>query len=729
MQLSGKKTKVTIITPTYNRANLITETIDSILAQDFKDFEYLILDDGSTDNTKKVVEPYLVDNRVKYLRQENKGEPETVNWGWGLANGEYFTQVNSDDPVMPNFLSEMIKAMDKNPDKVLAYPDFNFIDVNGKVISVTKSPNWDFKDALCAFSCYAASPGTFIRRSVFKDLKTIKRSRFKHINDVEMYWDMALMGDFLHVPKVLANWRAHLGQISTERYKAIPEIEQWFEYYFSKDDLPKNILELKPKVRESILNYFISLIHKSNLKSPEKRIAMKPYLEELKLPTFEFNCLQIGDNDLIGNKFNGHDLHIYLRKKGIEANHLVNWKQSRDENTFTCKFSTSNFTEGIIKNKLFLESDIVHLHLIHNTPFDLDYFPIVTRLKPTVITLHDPFFLGGHCIYHLECEKWKEHCLDCSHLDKPFAIEHDDTALKFELKRWAIQNSQITAIVASKWMEEKVRQSPIWKGKKIYYLPFGINQEIFKPTNVYEMRKKLGIDSDSIVLMFRADGHPYKGLDIIKKALSEIHSGRKITILTVKKEGNLDGFKNKFQIIEYGWVKDDKELSELYQACDIFLMPSRQETFGMMAIEAMSCGKTVLATEGTALENIIHSPECGLAVDEDDYTNALQNLINDPQELMSRGEKSLEFAQKNYNKEDYVSKMIEIYKEIIVNHKKDDVADLILEQLNKYCVRDVSEPAYSPLNKFAHVTYRAVLRPVLQRIYGNDIYQIDSFRN
>ena len=726
MQPSERKPKVTIITPTYNRADLITETIDSILAQDFKDFEYFILDDGSTDNTKKIVEPYLVNKRIKYLRQENKGEPETVNWGWNLANGEYFTQVNSDDPVMPNFLSEMVKAMDKNLDKVLAYPDFNFIDVNGNIIYISKTPNWNFQEALRAYSCYAASAGTFIRRSAFKDLKKIKRSRFRYINDVEMYWDMALRGDFLHVPKVLANWRVHSGQISTERYKSIPEIEQWFEYYFSKNDLKKEILELKPKVEESILNYFILLIRNSSLKSHEKKLLMMPYLEKLGLPTFEFGCLQIGDNDLIGNKFNGHDLHIYLREKGIEANHLIKLKQSNDENTFIYDFSASYFTEAIIKNKLFLEADIVHLHLIHNTRFDLNYLSIMTRLKPIVISLHDPFFLGGHCIHHFECEKWKKHCFDCSYLDKPFAIEHDDTALKFELKKQAIQNSEIATIVASKWMERKVKQSSIWKDKQIYFLPYGINLENFKPGNIFEVREKLGIDPHSIVLMFRSDVSPYKGLDIIKQALSEIYSERKITILTVSLKGNLNDFKDKFQIIEYGWVKDDKKLIELYQACDIFLMPSKQEAFGMMAIEAMSCEKTVLATKGTALEDVINSPECGLAVSEADYTNALQNLMNNPQELISRGKKSLEFAQANYNKDVYVSKMIEIYKGVIASHKRDDDANLILDQLNKYYA---NEPAYSPLNKFARVIYRTALRPVLQRIYGDDIYQIDSLRN
>ena len=83
--------KITVITPTFNRANLISKTIESILSQTYKDFEYYILDDGSTDNTKEVVEPYLKDKRVKYLWHENSGEPATVNWGWSLATGIFYS--------------------------------------------------------------------------------------------------------------------------------------------------------------------------------------------------------------------------------------------------------------------------------------------------------------------------------------------------------------------------------------------------------------------------------------------------------------------------------------------------------------------------------------------------------------------------------------------------------------------------------------------------------------
>ena len=109
-----KNVKITVITPTYNRADFLPNTIESILNQTYTNFEYYILDDGSTDNTREVVEPYLKDKRVKYLYHENSGEPETVNWGWSLAKGEYFTQINSDDIIDKTLFEEMINVLDND---------------------------------------------------------------------------------------------------------------------------------------------------------------------------------------------------------------------------------------------------------------------------------------------------------------------------------------------------------------------------------------------------------------------------------------------------------------------------------------------------------------------------------------------------------------------------------------------------------------------------------------
>ncbi len=95
-----------IIIPAYNRASLVGETIDSFLKQTFKDFELIIVDDGSTDNTKEAIQKYLSDSRVKYIYQENKERGAARNRGAQEARGEYLNFFDSDDVALPNHLEE-----------------------------------------------------------------------------------------------------------------------------------------------------------------------------------------------------------------------------------------------------------------------------------------------------------------------------------------------------------------------------------------------------------------------------------------------------------------------------------------------------------------------------------------------------------------------------------------------------------------------------------------------
>lgn len=263
--MSQNKVKITVITPTYNRAHFIKETIESVLAQNYRDFEYLILDDGSTDNTKEIVKPFLKDKRVKYFYHENQGEAETVNWGWQLARGEYFTQVNSDDLISPQLFSEMMRVLEKNKNYVVAYPDFDFIDEKNKKIRTNRAADWNFLLALETFQCYAAAPGSFLRKNAFSKWQKIRDKRFKYIGDTVMYWEMALVGDFIHIAKTLASWRQHTDGISTTRHQALKEVRTWFKEFFSKENLPPEVVLLKYHTLISISSYARSLYKNSNL--------------------------------------------------------------------------------------------------------------------------------------------------------------------------------------------------------------------------------------------------------------------------------------------------------------------------------------------------------------------------------------------------------------------------------------------------------------------------------
>lgn len=420
------------------------------------------------------------------------------------------------------------------------------------------------------------------------------------------------------------------------------------------------------------------------------------------------NNLQIGDNDLIGNRFNGHDLHLYLREKGIISNHLVWKKNSNDPYTYELattsedeilndkflnletRFSTQSIlyhnSYQLLRNKLFLESDIVHYHLIHNNFFSLSHFPILSYLKPSVWTLHDPWALTGHCIYPFECERWKIGCGDCPSLNTHFSINDDLTALNWEIKKLFYKISNMDIILASNWMYNLVKDSPLFESCDLHVIPFGLNLDLFKPGNNIEAKKSLGISTNSIVLCFRAINSQFKGLSHIKNVLHKLKTNYSITLLTFNEKDLMNEFKGKFKVIDLGWVNDEKYLVNAYNAADIFLMPSTAEAFGMMAMEAMACEKTVIVFKGTALENTVFSPEGGIAIDkgnEELFLKELVNLIENKEKRRIIGSNALKLTKENYDSKQYVNKIIELYREIITKRKPDNRKKYIINQLEK----------------------------------------------
>ncbi|MFD0977939.1 glycosyltransferase family 2 protein [Salinimicrobium gaetbulicola] len=123
---------VSVIIPTYNRAELIGATLDSILAQTFKDWECIIVDDGSTDYTEELLEFYCGrDCRVKYVKRPEgtrKGANTCRNYGFEISSGEYIQWFDSDDLMLPSFLEEKVNVLDNNNVDYVISKAFNFRD-------------------------------------------------------------------------------------------------------------------------------------------------------------------------------------------------------------------------------------------------------------------------------------------------------------------------------------------------------------------------------------------------------------------------------------------------------------------------------------------------------------------------------------------------------------------------------------------------------------------------
>jgi len=718
---------VSIVIPVFNGANYVKEAIDSALAQTYKNLEIIVVNDGSSDDTEKIVKSY--GDKIRYFYKKNGGTATALNLGIRNMKGSYFSWLSHDDTYYPGKIAIEIETLSELEDKnTIIMSDLDGINEKYEKIyetnyieHINKYPP-RLKSNIHPIIYNQTHGCVLLIPKICFDQVGLFDEKEKVAHDFEFFYRAFLKFPHKLISRVLVTARDSSNR-QGRRSKSLGNIEYSRLFISIIESLSDEDIKLLAPDR---LSFYIDM--RDFFSCTDYSIALE-YINKKVIKN-----LQISSLDLVGNKFNGFDLHLDLRENLIDSKCLVFDKKSDDVNTFECNFFAKDSTKELIKQKVFFDSDIIHMHLVHNI-IDLNYLPIITRLKPTILSLHDPYFLAGHCVHHFDCNKWQEHCQDCPYINEPLPINYDYSSLNFELKKQAIQNSQIVGIVASKWLERKVKQSPIWKGKKIYYLPLGINQEIFKPLEILAIRKKLNIKENALVLMCRVDSGPYKGFETLKQALREIKYSGDISLITVGEKKLFIEFSKKFQIIEYPWVNDDNLLANLYNACDIFMMPSKQETFGMMAIEAMSCGKMVIAIkgEGTALPDTINSPECGLAVDEINFSHELSRLINNPSETRERGHKSLSYAKEYYSKKVYTKKIIEIYKEVISNHHLDESSKLILQQLQKYMPAESAGFFISNVKPEKHI-FRTLygkfpigLRRINKEVFFNTVFFIGRF--
>jgi glycosyltransferase involved in cell wall biosynthesis len=120
---------ISVIIPTYNRAQLVTKAIDSVLAQTYHDYEIIVVDDGSTDNTKEVLQPYM--DRIRYIYQENAGVSAARNAGIRVAKGEWIAFIDSDDQWLPDKLSAQIEFVSRSYTKV-CFTGVEFVRMEGR---------------------------------------------------------------------------------------------------------------------------------------------------------------------------------------------------------------------------------------------------------------------------------------------------------------------------------------------------------------------------------------------------------------------------------------------------------------------------------------------------------------------------------------------------------------------------------------------------------------------
>ena len=400
--------------------------------------------------------------------------------------------------------------------------------------------------------------------------------------------------------------------------------------------------------------------------------------------------LQINNTDLPGARFNGYNLMNYFNSLGIDTKQLVYDKLSDNKNVISFadrvntlriykEFEYANslqslifpYAHKIMRMAEFIEADIVHYHLIHNYILSLYDLPELFSLKKSVWTIHDPWVFTGHCIYPMDCNDYLSGCHKCRDLERNFPIYTDNAENLWRVKKEIFSKINADIVVASAWMKHLIETSPLTSVfQRVHIIPFGINLELYKVDGNRKdaMRRRFSISDDDFVIFFRADKSAFKGLNLIKMMLESLKAKKQITLVTVGEKGLLNKYRYKYKVVDFGWINDEKELSDIYACADVFLMPSTAEAFGVMAIEAMASSVPVVVMEGTALPDVVNAPHYGVAFDRDnvsDFTSKVEWLIEDDKERKKRGIMCRQLAEEKYDEKIYFSNMLTLYKSLM----------------------------------------------------------------
>lgn len=242
---------VTVVTPAYNQAEFLRDTIESVLSQDYPNIEYVVLDDGSTDETPQILAEY--GDRFVWETQPNMGQTATINKGWTMTSGEIITWLNSDDTFYgKNSVRIGLEYLMLHEDVGIVFGDSMFTEADGAEIEPTR-PIVDFAYEKMVRTCEnsISQPSAFIRREIVEKVGDLD-PKFYYFMDWDFWMRAGIYFKIEHIDEILSTYRLHSNSKTVaQSKKAAPELEYMYKKFFARDDLPP---EIRAVEKEAMMN-------------------------------------------------------------------------------------------------------------------------------------------------------------------------------------------------------------------------------------------------------------------------------------------------------------------------------------------------------------------------------------------------------------------------------------------------------------------------------------------
>ena len=300
-------------------------------------------------------------------------------------------------------------------------------------------------------------------------------------------------------------------------------------------------------------------------------------------------------------------------------------------------------------------ADVVNLHNLHGGYYN-PLLPLwLSRRRPVVWTLHDMWAMTGHCSYAGDCQGWLEGCEHCPRPSEYPPVRADRIPWLYRFKRFVYGRSRIQIVTPSEWLASQVRKSPLLQRFRAVVIPNGLDTRVFQPIDQEAAKRVLGLPVASNVVVtgaFNLKAHR-KGFDLLTAALKCLagDGGAAVHLVTFGAGDDVHAAVP-FPVTNIGSVSNERLLAVIYSAGDVFVGPTRAETFGQVFSESMSCGTPCVAFRATAIPEVVRDGETGYLArpeDPEDLAACIRRMLANDEARRRMATRCREVAVREYD--------------------------------------------------------------------------------
>ncbi len=320
-------------------------------------------------------------------------------------------------------------------------------------------------------------------------------------------------------------------------------------------------------------------------------------------------------------------------------------------------------------------NEIINLHWITGFIDYKSFFTSIAGSVPIVWTLHDMNPFTGGCHYDNNCKQYMNGCGKCPQLGSNNKNDLSMNIWQYKKKIFdSLAPFHLHIITPSKWLAELASNSPLLKKFDVSVIPNAIDIDELTPRNKKFSRSILGIPEDARVVLFASDSltEKRKGFSFMAQAMK--HAAKKIKNLFFLSLGSGHGvFDSSVPRLHLGYISQERILSMIYSAADIFLIPSIQDNLPNTVLESMACGTPVLGFSVGGIPEMVIDGKTGILVNSGDInalSEAVIKVLNTPTLLDEMSYNSRQLTEENFNLPIQAQRYQEVYKQQLMSTNK-----------------------------------------------------------